>query len=107
MRFLMLVAAIIGMIAFWVWFLFFKEAGDIKGALLIEGYAKAEIINACNQAAAAAGNVERFKKEDVRVQKLNDMNISSGVKTMVSILDVTHGALHCKWDGENAAQIYP
>jgi len=35
------------------------------------------------------------------------MNISSGVKTMVSILDVSHGALHCKWDGENAAQIYP
>ena len=96
MRFLMLVAAIIGMIAFWVWFLFF-----------IEGRAKAEIINACNQAAAAAGNVERFQKEDVRVQKLNDMNISSGVKTMVSILDVSHGALHCKWDGENAAQIYP
>ena len=107
MRFLLIVAALLAMITFWIWFLFLKEASDNEGALVIEGRAKVEIIDACTQAAAAAGKDERFQKEDVRVQKLNDMNISSGVKTMVSILDVTHGALHCKWDGENAAQIYP
>ena len=107
MRFAILLTALLGIFAFWTWFLVFKENPDNKTVHLLEGRAKSEIADACNRAASEAGRPERFDPGDVRVEKLNEKTLQSGVITMVSILNVVHDATQCRWDGEGPAQIYP
>ena len=107
MRFVILLTALIGIIAFWAWFLIFKETPDNKISHLLEGRAKGEIVDACNRAAVEAGRQERFDPSDVRIEKLNEKTLQSGVITMVSILNVVHDGAQCRWDGEGPARIYP
>ena len=107
MRFVILLTALLGIFAFWAWFLIFKETTDNKISHLLEGRAKGEIVEACNRAAAEAGRPERFDPSDVRIEKLNEKTLQSGVITMVSILNVFHDGAHCRWDSEGPAQIYP
>ncbi|MFM8646535.1 MAG: hypothetical protein ACKOB7_01920 [Methylocystis sp.] len=107
MRLVILLTALLGIFAFWAWFLIFKETPDNKISHLLEGRAKGEIVDACNHAAAEAGRSERFDPRDVRIEKLNEKTLQSGVVTMVSILTVVHENAQCRWDGEGPAHIYP
>ena len=107
MRFVILLTALLGIFAFWAWFLIFKEPPDNKISHLLEGRAKGEIVDACNRAATEAGRPERFDSRDVRIEKLNEKTLQSGVITFVSILNVVHESAQCRWDGEGPAQIYP
>lgn len=61
MRFAILLTALLGIIAFWAWFLVFKENPDNKTVHLLEGRAKSEIADACNRAASEAGCFFRFQ----------------------------------------------
>lgn len=107
MRFVILLTALLGIIAFWAWFLIFQETSDNKISHLLEGRAKGEIVDACNRAAAQAGRPERFDPHDVRIEKFNEKTLQSGVITMVSVLNVLHEGTQCRWDGEGPAQISP
>jgi hypothetical protein len=105
MRTIGFLLAFLGIAAFWIWFLFIRESSDSTSSALIVRKAKTDIVDACNRALTIEGRRDRFVIEDVRATNLNRSNVEAGVNTLVSILDVSHGNLHCRWGGEGAAQI--
>jgi hypothetical protein len=57
-----------------------------------------DLIAACNKAAEAEGEPERFIAADVH--PLDDLREAPGhVAVLVSALEARHGGLACRWDG--------
>jgi hypothetical protein len=57
-----------------------------------------DLIAACNEAAEAEGEPERFTAADVH--PLNDLREGPGhVAVLASVLEARHGGLSCRWDG--------
>ena len=102
MRMIGFLLALLGVAAFWIWFLVIRESDSMNSALILRR-AKMDIVAACNRALTMEGRRDRFAIEDVRTTKLTESD--DGVHALVSMLDVSHGALHCHWGGESAAQI--
>jgi hypothetical protein len=57
-----------------------------------------DLVTACNEAAAAEGEPERFTVADVR--PIGDLREGPGrVAVLASALEARHGGLSCRWDG--------
>lgn len=60
-----------------------------------------DLVAACNDAAEAEGEPERFSLADVH--PLETLHDGPGrVAVLASVLEARHGALSCRWDGVDA-----
>jgi hypothetical protein len=105
MRAIGFLLVLLGIAVLWIWFLLIRQSPDSKTSAWIMHKAKMDMLDACNRALTIEGRLDRFSIEDVRIAKLNQSNIEAGVITLVSVLEASHGNLHCRWSGENTAQI--
>ena len=81
-----------------LWRLFPPEE-DTKSRLT--RHAGVDLVAACNDAAAQAGEAVRFTAEDVRpIENLHEGR--GGVAVLVSVLEARRGGLACRWDGIDA-----
>lgn len=85
-----------------IWLLVPKD--EIRPLAPIEGRARGDLLEACNQAAAAAGRPERFSPADVTT-RVEEVGAQGGVVALVSVLEARRGGLICRWNGADAATI--
>jgi hypothetical protein len=71
----------------------------------IEGRARRDLIEACNESAAAAGMTLRFVAGDIRVVALDTSNAPGDVVALVSILEARRKGARCRWNGIDPATV--
>lgn len=64
-----------------------------------------ELVEACNQAALAAGMSEHFSAENVVPSRLEPAEELGGVVALASVLEARRGHLLCKWNGVDLATV--
>jgi hypothetical protein len=87
------------------WFLFPRE--EEGTAARIEGRARLDLIDACNQAAAAVGMTAPFVARDIAAIRLEKTDAQSGVVALVSVFEARRDGLRCRWNGIDPATISP
>jgi hypothetical protein len=87
------------------WFLFPK--GEDETVTRIEGRARRDLIEACNQAAARAGMRLRFVADDIRALALDAAATQGDVVALVSVLEARREGSRCRWNGIDPATLAP
>jgi hypothetical protein len=100
---LLLAAAAGAVLLLW---LFLPKTED-EAARRIEGRAKSELVEACNEAAAGSGLAIRFTVADVVAPHREAVDTASGVATLASILQARRDGRLCVWNGIDRATIAP
>lgn len=85
----------------------FAPRSEDEAGRRIEGRAKIELVDACNQAAADSGRAVRFTTSDVAAPRSEAVETASGVALLASILQARREGLLCAWDGIDPATIRP
>jgi hypothetical protein len=101
MKRLLLAAGVLALIALW----FFITGAPNDTATRIERRAGLDLVEACNEAAVAAGAPERFSVADVLPPKLEPAEGPGRVAVLVSTLEARRGGFSCRWDGIEGARL--
>lgn len=99
---LLLALAALGLAAL-LW-LFAPDHGA-ETAAHIETRAKRDVVDACNEAAEAAGLDRPFTLADVAAPRRETIELADGVSTFASLLEARRGDLRCRWNGIDPASI--
>jgi hypothetical protein len=78
---------------------------DEEAVRRIEGRARSDLVEACNQAAAEAGLDIRFTLADVAAPRREAIEAASGVALLASVLQASRDGALCAWNGIDAATI--
>lgn len=98
---LFIVALAIALLLLWL----FAPRPEDEAGQRIEGRAKIELVDACNQAAADSGRAVRFTTSDVVAPRREAVETASGVALLASILQARRDGQLCAWNGIDPATI--
>ncbi|BDV35438.1 hypothetical protein [Methylocystis iwaonis] len=98
---LLIIALAIALLLLWL----FAPRPEEEAGRRIEGRAKIELIEACNQAAADTGRAIRFTTADVVAPAKEAVETASGVALLASILQARRAGQLCAWNGIDPATI--
>jgi hypothetical protein len=100
-----LLIAALAAAAFLLWL--FIPMTEEEPAGRIEGRAKSELVDACNEAAVDSGLALRFTVADVVAPRREAIETPSGVATLASLLQARRDGRLCGWNGIDPARIAP
>lgn len=101
MKRLLLAAGVLALILLW----FFIPGAPNDTAARIERRAGLDLVEACNEAAVAAGAPARFTASDVLPPRQEPMEGPGRVAVLVSTLEARRGGFSCRWDGIEGARL--
>ncbi len=101
MRRFLLAAGVLALILLW----FFIPSAPNDTAARIERRAGLDLIEACNEAALAAGAPARFAASDVLPPRQEATEGPGRVAVLVSTLEARRDGFSCRWDGIEGARV--